>query len=251
MAAVTFGQFRRRCCSTSSCHCLRSSSRVIAKYPSLPALTFAIIAFLADRHLSAAIIKLPAIHSYAPFFLAPFLLGMSAAYLEPFAQRAMSRFTLSRNFADLISLTIIVMIIVSQYQFAEFTVTGFNAEFDRPYSMSACAAILLVWLAVGPPNSLSRVLSNGPLCALGTIGYSFYLWHWAVLQFWPTSELSPWPKTFLAAAITTLISAVSYVVIERPGIRCGHWLAGRIGQLSIPKRVADPDRTVAKNLTLG
>ena len=90
---------------------------------------------------------------------------------------------------------------------------------------SLVVAVMLLALAAGAPRA-RKLLSVGPLQALGVVSYSLYLWHYPVMlglrealggreaigsDFWP----------FLAYGLifSTLAAAVSWWLVERPAQR--------------------------------
>lgn len=86
----------------------------------------------------------------------------------------------------------------------------------------ACGALALAF-----SHDRLRVLVNRPICALGLISYSAYFWHFLVLKvlnhFASTSSFA----TLLAVvlSITIVLSAATYVMVERPLIAAGARLA--------------------------
>ena len=81
--------------------------------------------------------------------------------------------------------------------------------------VSASAAVL--------PSPLQRALSVEPLRLLGTVSYSFYLWHWPVIVFLSRDRLGL--PLLAVAAIQILVSlgmaCLSYRFVERPIRRGG------------------------------
>ena len=83
-------------------------------------------------------------------------------------------------------------------------------------AVGLAVALLIAGLEAGSP--LIRVLSFRPVVGLGLISYGVYLWHFPVIQFVggslaPTSGILP---AGVAVFITLTVSAVSFVVLERP-----------------------------------
>ncbi len=82
------------------------------------------------------------------------------------------------------------------------------------------------WSAACRPatGSSARGLAWAPLCWLGIISYSLYLWHWPVivLMTTDTTGLSGWP--LLVARLATMMTAAcaSFYLIERP-LRRADW----------------------------
>ena len=92
------------------------------------------------------------------------------------------------------------------------------------------AALVLISLAIGWP-AMDSVLRVRPLVLLGRMSYSLYLLH-AVVLLGAISLLYPrlpiWAVMSLSLPATLLISYGSYLWIERPTIKFGHWAAGRL-----------------------
>lgn len=115
--------------------------------------------------------------------------------------------------------------------------------------------------ATGAGNVPTRLLNNGMLRLFGTLSFSMYITHFAVLdvvrfalgmhgerylnpapsvllgfQSNPPFSIADWPPLGQFAALlgltllgTVLVSTVTYHLIERPGMRCGKWLIRRAG----------------------
>lgn len=89
----------------------------------------------------------------------------------------------------------------------------------------ATVVALLVWSLIGGDNVLARVLSWGPLTAVGAVSYGLYLWHWPVQIAVSESRtsLSGWPLTLVRLLLTVVFSLVSYRLIETPVRRRQGW----------------------------
>ncbi len=61
-----------------------------------------------------------------------------------------------------------------------------------------------------------RLLSWGPLCYLGIISYSAYLWHRGVLRYVEDLRLSSLTQLLVTVAILIPVATVTYLLIERP-----------------------------------
>jgi peptidoglycan/LPS O-acetylase OafA/YrhL len=78
-----------------------------------------------------------------------------------------------------------------------------------------------------PNRGISTVLNSAPLQAVGTLSYSWYLWHWPLLVFSMAlfPDLSVYGKTTVAAAALG-VAAVSHRCVENP-IRFHPYLSRR------------------------
>jgi peptidoglycan/LPS O-acetylase OafA/YrhL len=90
---------------------------------------------------------------------------------------------------------------------------------------SAAGFALIIGAAAARPTG--RLLGNRVLASMGTISYGFYLWHVPVLVFLRGHGLLPLHPvygTFVALVPALAVSALSWVVLERPII---DWAARR------------------------
>ncbi|SFJ24072.1 acyltransferase family protein [Albimonas pacifica] len=94
------------------------------------------------------------------------------------------------------------------------------------------ATLLIGWGAAGPAG---RLLSWGPLVALGQVSYGLYLWHWPLIVFWKAHagpQLSG--REALALGLASLaLGALSTRLVERPfrTPRARRQPAGRVAAL--------------------
>jgi peptidoglycan/LPS O-acetylase OafA/YrhL len=84
------------------------------------------------------------------------------------------------------------------------------------FVIAVAVAIVIAGLEGGHP--FRSPLSWSPMVQIGLVSYGLYLWHWPVIQIitarWgPTTELK---YAVLAAAVSTVVTLASYVLIERP-----------------------------------
>jgi len=139
-----------------------------------------------------------------------------------------------------------------------------------PAVLVAAAIVLMIWtlpvhvfmaalfvpLAYGLAMCPFPRVVNPPVRYLGLISYSFYIWHFCVLNrvspfvlaHW--SRSSPWDEytgtmqgfvIFAAVlAISTAIASVSYFLIERPSMRAGKWVIARMGWGEAAGRAGQP-----------
>ncbi|HEX4493525.1 MAG TPA: acyltransferase family protein [Acidimicrobiia bacterium] len=95
------------------------------------------------------------------------------------------------------------------------------------------AATVVIAAAVHPERGpLARVLSFGPLCALGLISYGVYLYHWPVDVILSSrrAHVGGWPLFLLQTAVTLAIAIASYWLVEQP-IRHGAFSARQLRAL--------------------
>ncbi len=94
-----------------------------------------------------------------------------------------------------------------------------SLAFHGGFLLAALFAAAMVAGAVHlPGGAVTRLLSVGPLKALGKISYGVYLWYWPVLLVMTgqRTHLSIYPLFFARVAVTIAIAAVSYFVVEQP-----------------------------------
>lgn len=119
---------------------------------------------------------------------------------------------------------------------------GFNDPNPLPL-----AGFMLFFACVACGNSVGGLLDSTGSRVLGECSFGIYLLHGLVLF-----ALFTWgqPLTALlsnnmlplllpgAAAIVIVLTAITYLVIERPGIKAGRWIAGAWGKSARPAAVA-------------
>lgn len=108
------------------------------------------------------------------------------------------------------------------------------------FTVFGCAFAALLGAAAMSRTGLMRaLLANRPLVFIGTISYSLYLWHYPVLEWLSRhakasgASTASWRWAALAVAASVLVSAISYVLTERPFLRHRRAGAGR-GQSASP-----------------
>jgi peptidoglycan/LPS O-acetylase OafA/YrhL len=102
------------------------------------------------------------------------------------------------------------------------------------FGLAAVASCLVVAAAVQPSGVVRSLLSLRPLRAVGALSYGLYLWHWPVYVVLSPSRtaLSDGPLLAVRLAVSALLAAVSFVLVERPV---------RAGRVRVPRpRVAVP-----------
>lgn len=115
----------------------------------------------------------------------------------------------------------LVMILLSSLWFdANVAYPGWRALLP-----TAGAAAILIAGAKGSESGVSRLLSLGPLQAIGRVSYSWYLWHWPVLLLGAalvTNDTGAYRACFVALSL--LLAVLSYVWVESPIRHQARWV---------------------------
>jgi peptidoglycan/LPS O-acetylase OafA/YrhL len=92
----------------------------------------------------------------------------------------------------------------------------------------ASTALAIAGGTVPHRMNAESVLRTPPLQWLGRLSYSFYLWHWPLLVIPAQAEGVSFPlaSNLVLLGIALLLSAVTYVIVERP-VRFSTFLASR------------------------
>jgi peptidoglycan/LPS O-acetylase OafA/YrhL len=69
-----------------------------------------------------------------------------------------------------------------------------------------------------PPDGAELLLGRAPLRMIGRLSYSWYLWHWPLLQIWPQATGRPLTTGQRTAAVllSLLLAAITYQLVEKP-----------------------------------
>jgi len=94
--------------------------------------------------------------------------------------------------------------------------------------IAACATLVIVGAVRAPRGAVSRFLSLGPVCWVGVISYSLYLWHWPVIVLMTQDNTGLSGAWLLSARLAAMVAAAcaSYYLVERP-LRRADWGAWR------------------------
>ena len=116
-----------------------------------------------------------------------------------------------RRFAELIALVGAGLLLWSFFGLDK------NAPFPGPNAAFAVvgATLLIVFAA---NTFVGRLLTAGPVVAVGKISYSLYLWHWPIIVFyrsWFGPVLGPWDVAILLTA-SFVAATLSYYLVEQP-----------------------------------
>jgi peptidoglycan/LPS O-acetylase OafA/YrhL len=84
-------------------------------------------------------------------------------------------------------------------------------------------ALLLLLPAAALPDGrrtiASVLLAYRPVALLGLVSYAFYLWHQTIVEQLHRQISQPVVLLFASIAVTLVVAALSYVIVERPALR--------------------------------
>jgi peptidoglycan/LPS O-acetylase OafA/YrhL len=84
-------------------------------------------------------------------------------------------------------------------------------------SVAAATALIVAAAVLAPSGSLGRLLSVGPLIALGKRSYGFYLWHFPIFTILDTEFHGLGAGQIIGgAALALLLTVLSYRFVEQP-----------------------------------
>ena len=193
--------------------------------PLLAAAIFVLLAIISDKYLTYEVFKLPGMTGYQQFFLSSFLMGMASAYMVPYMKPLANKIKDDHLSRSLLLAVILGCLISMQWAMVNIYVeTGANVVGNWALLVSIGCCALLLWMTSISQNWLSVILSFWPIRVTGIVGYSFYLWHWIPVILLP-QEWLPIVRFSIAFFATFALSLVTFLVIERPGIRLGTKLA--------------------------
>jgi peptidoglycan/LPS O-acetylase OafA/YrhL len=206
-----------------------ASVLALRRKPLFAAVVLMSFAWTADKYLTRQVFEIPGMDGYMQFFLSPFLVGMAAAYITPSTKTLIMKLHGNQIVTTLLSFAVLGYIIQLHWTSVRFYIdTGINAVGNWALSVSFGCGALLVFIASTPRNWLAVVLSFRPLRAIGTVGYSFYLWHWAAVGL--TQQMAPTLRFAVTFVATFLVSLTTFFIIERPGMRLGAKLASMVSR---------------------
>lgn len=160
-------------------------------------------------------------------FVTPFVLGILLAQ----AQIRLTRATAIVLFY-LSCLALVFLMLdtawVQEIRFELFKIKGEKLAWQQRWLVYPICVVLIMAVA----NGGARWLEMQPLKAIGVAGYGFYLWHSLVINLFRRNEIVTDPAILfiVGGGITVVLAMVTYILIERPGIRIGRALARRVAQ---------------------
>src|SRR5262249_40940738 len=101
--------------------------------------------------------------------------------------------------------------------------THLDGQSSAPYRggvllCGVAATFVIAAIAHRQSGRLARVLSFGPLRALGLISYGVYLYHWPIDVVLDAQRvhLGGWPLFCVQTASTLVVATASFVIVEQP-----------------------------------
>ncbi|TPJ99505.1 acyltransferase [Mesorhizobium sp. B2-5-9] len=189
------------------------------------AISLLILAWMADHYAKSDVFSLPAIESRAPFFAAPFLVGMAGAFMAKWWHE--KTIALSATTTQVINVVAVVGCISAIYWAASIQeATGYNPVWEQPLPFAVLFAGCIVWIDVAPRSWMYSALSWAPLRSLGRAGYSFYLLHWLVIEY--LKGMAPMMVFVIGGFITYVISQITYRAVEIPCMEFGRKITSAI-----------------------
>lgn len=100
-----------------------------------------------------------------------------------------------------------------------FFAYGSTTRFPGANALLPCVgAALLIWSNIGERTAAGRLLSLGPIVAVGLMSYSLYLWHWPILVFmrYRVSDTPALDLRLAAIAASFVLAGLSWRFVETP-----------------------------------
>ena len=208
----------------------------------LPVVFLIILLVLANRYLSTSIVSLYGYGKKLEPMMGIFLAGMMFSYFYHWLGsntlfQSLDRGNV-RQFCSISGMVLLIVLIILSARLVP-EMRSYNAL--RNFGTFGFAGGLFIFLVVLANNTLlSRIMSFYPLRAVGLVGFSFYLLHPTLINFFRivvddflNIHLSG-PSMFLLAGIGTyILAAFTYTYIERP------FLQGTAEKAIVTKSTAD------------
>lgn len=162
---------------------------------------------------------------YLDVFLIGVVFGMSSKEAVVKEYYLKHKLFLDKSILILFLLTLLVTIILVSKNFL-----GFNQPFYDFRFLSGFFAIVFSLALVSTQlgnTYLRNIFTFKPFVFCGVVGYSWYLLHFAVVQFLNEFGIEPWVKFVIGTCSISLISLVSYKFIEEPFINLGKRISSK------------------------
>jgi peptidoglycan/LPS O-acetylase OafA/YrhL len=182
-----------------------------------------------------------------PWLPQPLIYYASLSYADVFAFGAIAGWISAKGAAREIARSatagpaLLIMMVVAVFAWNRTLVDAWTLFYTIATALvGVTAACLLAWIAANGSKSIVRLLSSGPLVAVGMLSYGIYLWHpiggsiyGALLTWQPSSMVGINIHAALSLALyigfAVIIAAITYVTLERPAITFGRRLLRRQG----------------------
>lgn len=178
------------------------------KNPLKIAVVFVFIAYISASSLTGDIFALTASieGKFQPFYISPFIAGMAAAYF----MESLKQYNLSTKYMGSIGGVFFAGIFV----FLNWGVPGYSAT--HPWVMGLFFAAFVLWAQFIPGGIAQSIINSLFLRAIGIVGYSFYLLHWLVKEWFYSYKDVPILYFLLTMVTTYVLACVAYTVVEKP-----------------------------------
>jgi peptidoglycan/LPS O-acetylase OafA/YrhL len=97
------------------------------------------------------------------------------------------------------------------------------------FGYAVAAAVLIGWCVQEPGSTVSRALAWPPLCWVGSVSYSLYLWHWPVIVLLTPRLSDGWARTLGVFVVSIAVAAQSKYLLEDPVRYRAAWARGTTG----------------------
>ena len=180
-----------------------------------------------------------------PWFPQPLTYYASLSYADVFTFGAIAGWVSAKGIARDIARSpsagpaLLLIILLAILAWNRTLVDAFTPLYIVATAIAGVAvACLLIWTTANSSASVVRLLSSGPLTAIGVVSYGIYLWHpmggdiyGAFLTWQPSSmtgiNIRGTLSLVLYLGCASILAAISYVLVERPAIALGRRILGR------------------------
>jgi len=161
------------------------------------------------------------LHGGMPYFT-PFILGMAAVHIQPMISPSVGRLLVLLGLIGILGFGLNISLAEQYRHFIGFT------DWMAMWAMGHFVYPACMLLVLGVASFKSRFWGNAWLRLLGVVGYGFYLWHPVVINYVRRFDLPVWQYNTLCFIASFGLAVLGYLLIERPGIRLGKYLAKQI-----------------------